>query len=160
MDRGVARSGFFKLSGPVDLVFKMEHDLARLRKAPFDAFAAFDFFVTAVHLPEWIKRSDLEWIKPVWGPEAAIMCVCQQLGNGAKHPIIDQKLRGGTEVRYGDPDSVSVDADGYAVGDLIIHLNAAESRVLGRETVSALEAAEMVMAYWTQNLIRHSRLKD
>ena len=159
IDSVAARSGFFELTGPVDLVFKMEHDLRRLRKNPADVFAAFDFFVTAVHLPEWITRCDLEWVKPVCGPEAAIMCVCAQLGNGAKHLVIHQKLKGGTEIRYCDFDPVSIDPDGRAGGELVIHLNAAESDVLGRQTLTALEAAEMVMAYWDKNLIEHSRLK-
>jgi hypothetical protein len=37
--------GFAVLQRPADLVAKLEHDLERIRAAPDDAYAAFDFLL-------------------------------------------------------------------------------------------------------------------
>ena len=46
--------GFAVLKRAADLVAKLEHDLERIRAAPEDAYAAFDFFVTADHIVDWL----------------------------------------------------------------------------------------------------------
>ncbi len=44
--------GIFELRTPQALLDKAVHDLERLRQDPSDAYAAFDFFVSARHMPE------------------------------------------------------------------------------------------------------------
>lgn len=48
------RQGLFNLQTPRDLLKKAEHDLGRLQLNPHDVYAAWDFFVTIRHLPEWL----------------------------------------------------------------------------------------------------------
>jgi hypothetical protein len=50
------QTGFFELQSPLDLLNKMEADYARLSRNPLDTYAAFDFFVAAAHLPEWLGK--------------------------------------------------------------------------------------------------------
>lgn len=54
-------NGLFSLRTPRDLLRKLEADYKRLRSAypaSLEAqYAAFDFFVTAEHLPDWLYRS-------------------------------------------------------------------------------------------------------
>jgi hypothetical protein len=47
---------FFALVGPLDLFRKMEADLAALIESPSDSRLAFNFFVTAEHLPDWLDE--------------------------------------------------------------------------------------------------------
>lgn len=81
--------GFAILKQPADLVAKLAHDLERIRSNPDDAYSAFDFFVTAEHIVDWLlpdspgkcqssarekKRKSSELLK-----------ITSHLANGAKH---------------------------------------------------------------------------
>ncbi len=57
MDGDYGFRGFFALRTPQDLLAKLRHDHARLVDNPIDSYAAFDFFVTANHLVDWIWPS-------------------------------------------------------------------------------------------------------
>ncbi|MGQ3685240.1 MAG: hypothetical protein ACUBOA_09600 [Candidatus Loosdrechtia sp.] len=46
--------GFGELKVPRDLLNKLEHDIKRMENSPQDQYAAFDFFVTAEHLVDWV----------------------------------------------------------------------------------------------------------
>jgi len=46
-----------ELRSPVDLLGKLQHDLNRLLAAPTSTYAAFDFFVTANCMVDWVWPS-------------------------------------------------------------------------------------------------------
>lgn len=46
--------GLFQLQTAHELLAKLRHDHERLREAPNDAYVAFDFFVTAEHMLDWV----------------------------------------------------------------------------------------------------------
>ncbi len=46
--------GLFSLKTPADLREKLRRDLAKLLDAPLDADAAFNFFITAEHMLDWV----------------------------------------------------------------------------------------------------------
>src|SRR5688572_9588972 len=46
--------GFATLQTPKDLIAKLRHDLRRMESDPDDVYAAFDFFVTAEHILDWL----------------------------------------------------------------------------------------------------------
>jgi len=84
-------NGFFALRTPEDLLGKLEADFDRLCAAnptTVDAqYAAFDFFVTAEHLPDWVsyarggsKTQHREY------PDGALV---SHVANGAKHFRVD-----------------------------------------------------------------------
>lgn len=50
--------GVFEITTPQHLLEKATHDIERLRTNHLDAYAAFDFFVTARHIPNWIYPND------------------------------------------------------------------------------------------------------
>lgn len=50
--------GFATLQTAGDLLRKVRHDYQRLRSAPEDAYAAFDFFVSAYHMLDWLHPND------------------------------------------------------------------------------------------------------
>jgi hypothetical protein len=47
--------GVFELRTPEDLLGKLRVDLKRLEADPLDQYAAFDFFVSASHMPDWLS---------------------------------------------------------------------------------------------------------
>ncbi|MGB8472550.1 MAG: hypothetical protein WCE61_00540 [Candidatus Acidiferrum sp.] len=79
--------GFIPLQTPQDLAAKLEHDLGRMKAEPTDAYAAFDFFVTAEHVLDWLypdkangktKRQELR-------NQHEILQTVSHLASGAKH---------------------------------------------------------------------------
>jgi len=151
--------GFFVLKGPADLLEKLRHDVSRVRQNPVDAYAAFDFFVTAEHLLDWKypdvggkanirTRSNLRKTEP-------LLRVTSHLANGAKHfKTIDARHTSVDDVHVhaGGFDSAAFDSAAFdAGGRLVVNLAGDDAKVLGSE-ISVLELAEAVLAYWELNL--------
>jgi hypothetical protein len=79
--------GFIPLQTPQDLLRKLSHDLARMRHDLTDAYAAFDFFVTAEHILDWLYP-DSENGKPkrkMLREQHSILQTVSHLASGAKH---------------------------------------------------------------------------
>jgi hypothetical protein len=83
--------GFADLKSPADILAKMKHDLARIENDPMDTYAAFDFFVTAEHIVDWIhpdssekqegnKRKRIRTGNP-------LLSLVSHIANGIKHFI-------------------------------------------------------------------------
>ena len=79
--------GFALLKKPEDLLQKLEHDYKRLQNDPHDSYAAFDFFVTAEHIIDWLypdseggrpKRKQLREANE-------ILQIVSHIASGAKH---------------------------------------------------------------------------
>jgi hypothetical protein len=55
--------GFASMVCAADLLVKMQYDLSRMEQEPADPYPAFDFFVTAEHLLDWLwpgeRRSEI-----------------------------------------------------------------------------------------------------
>lgn len=80
----LSNTGIFQLKKPKDLVAKARHDLARMRSDPNDAYAAFDFFITVRHLPEWLHPKDHSKIEQLFLQHIELR-ICRHLADGAKH---------------------------------------------------------------------------
>ena len=76
--------GLFELQTPADLFRKLEFDLSRLEKARTDQYAAFDVFVTAEHMLDWVYPDDPQSQKAERNARPALK-ICSHLANGAKH---------------------------------------------------------------------------
>jgi len=153
---GEKSSGFFKLYDPYDLLRKLEHDLDRLKADPTDSYAAFDFFVTATHMPDWIRVIRWPFSAPTTGSRtAAIFELCGKLGNGGKHFVLHKKFDAPTEVREPGPFMPS-GALTFAVGGLDVVLDTQDAAVLGRGRIIALELATEIYEFWSADL--NSRL--
>ena len=79
-------TGFGALKTPRDLLRKMEHDHARMESEPSNEYAAFDFFVTAEHMLDWIHpgRNNKKVRESVRDSEVLLQ-VTSHIANGAKH---------------------------------------------------------------------------
>lgn len=77
--------GLFELESPQDLLEKLKYDYRVFEADSNNSYAAFNFYVTAEHLKDWIfpgkknqERSDFE-------KSHLIMQVVSHIANGAKH---------------------------------------------------------------------------
>ena len=145
--------GFFELKTPQDLFRKMEHDFARMEAAVLDSLAAFDFFVTAEHMVDWIHLGHAT--KPIKTTERGnniILQVCSQLANGAKHFVPYQDQHDKIKDLESRPGAFSpAFSQGFPVAGLIVHLDGDAEADLG-PSIFALELAEKILDHWRQRL--------
>ncbi|MFW1471013.1 hypothetical protein [Vibrio parahaemolyticus] len=72
------------LSQAKDLLEKAKYDYKRLVDNPSDSYAAFDFFVTVEHLPDWLNDKSIR-------RDNDILKLVSHIANGAKHLTLDDK---------------------------------------------------------------------
>jgi hypothetical protein len=149
-------TGFAKLKQPEDLYRKLVHDRERMQVAPLDLYAAFDFFVTAEHMRDWV----LPGYKGAKGREALrkdnlVLRLVSHLANGSKHFQAEDKrhqsVEDVTEDSYAEPDYVK---DDYWEQKLVIHLTLSEQDALGFPFIAAVELADRTLQFWADYLDR------
>jgi hypothetical protein len=127
--------GFFELQTPQDLLRKLRHDFSRLKESPADSYAAFDFFLTAHHMLEWLhpgesnkgKRARME-------RNNHLLRTSSHLANGAKHFQATRKQHDSVKdaiVVQGAFDSTAFDSNAFDVGELQIELDGDAARECG-----------------------------
>jgi len=140
----VPLQGLFDLRTPQDLLAKARHDFGRLKSSPLDQYAAFDFFVTARHIPEWVAG-------PGGDKGAALferyieLRIARLIAEGAKHFEA-------TDTRHKQVSATTVtpgafQAGAFQTGGLVVALDPADSEtsLLGTR-IDALELARRVLA--------------
>jgi hypothetical protein len=144
-------SGLFTLRTPEDLLDKLRRDLARVESNPLDADAAFDFFVTAHHFPEWLRkarRNAAALFSSV--RNRLILKVVAEVANGGKHflakPGTADAVRQ-TASRAGGFDPSSFQGSDFDVGSLVIELDPAAAKHLGAAIDVVNLAREVVVLY-------------
>jgi hypothetical protein len=143
-------SGIFYLNTAADLREKLRRDLAKMKAEPLNADAAFNFFVTAEHMLDWVypKENDTQK-KTDTRNQSVLLQVCSHLANGAKHFEATAKRHksvSGTRV-----------ADGlfHLLGprvrrQLTITLKGDAATQFG-PTIEAIQLADMIMVYWDKH---------
>lgn len=134
------RFHFAELKNAADLYRKLEHDFAELQKSE-DPYAAFNFFVTAEHFPDWTNQRKPH-VKAQW-----FLRVVSHIANGAKHLEVDRHdaVTGTEKQRYVEKGYVE---EGYFQEPFLIHLAPAEAQEYGKSSVDAVTLGKMVMAFW------------
>jgi|WetSurMetagenome_2_1015567.scaffolds.fasta_scaffold72687_2 hypothetical protein len=139
------------LQTPADLLGKLEYDFRRLKENPRDTYAAFDFFVTAEHMVDWVGNKSLRVDVP-------LLRIVSHLATGAKHFNVDKSRHesvSGVDVkggRFGENEFGTVVFG--AKSSLVISLMGEEVKLFGR-TIRVTELACKVMVYW-RNFLRIS----
>jgi hypothetical protein len=149
--------GFFALRTPDDLLHKLRHDRQRLAANPSDSYAAFDFFVTANSLVDWISSSSSPSHQPRANHrEDVLPRLCRHLADGAKHLQLTRPHHGVSETQHVPAARYGEAVYGVSRYDmpasLLVHLEPTEAEALGRPSIDAQELADLVLAYWTQRL--------
>ena len=139
--------GFFELQTAEDLLHKLERDYARLQQDPDDVDAAYNFFVTAENLPEWVKDKAF---KHKIQQQETLLTICHELATGAKHFTSGkQRPAVAAAARYGYAEEGYVQP-GYVRAQLIVHLNPDQAGQLGHEAIDVRDLARQVLAFWQQ----------
>ena len=153
MDYGFGR--FFHLRYPQDLLGKLRRDYQRVLADPSDSCAAFDFFVTANHLPDWVWPSDRRAQRALRRTEP-IPRVCEHLADGAKHFLLERDHTGVLELlpEHGGVGLDRVDDSCSPPLGLVVRLDQEEARAVGSEMVAVATLAAAVLKYWERRFGR------
>lgn len=133
---------FFELRNAYDLFKKLEQDLQEFESSYQDTRRAYNVFVTAEHLPDWLGKRDL--VK-----QEAILRITSHIANGAKHFDLDNRRH--KSVIKTEKDRVfeeDVFEPGVFNEPLIIYLSDKEAEELGMEKIDALTLAREVIKFW------------
>ena len=149
--------GIFDLASPPDLLAKLRREYKRFRGAPDDADHAFNFFVTAEHMLDWLHPgSSGEPRRRAVRTSDPLLETVSHLANGAKHfdrlkphhkAVSDTTRRGGWFGRH-------YFAKGYfareyfAEPTLVVKLSGAAAAKFG-SSVTAIALAGHVLVYWS-----------
>ncbi len=136
-----------RLQTPRDLVDKLERDLSRIKANPHDADAAYDFFVTADHVEEWLAHGS-KWGGHPGGHSSDLMRLVCHLGSGAKHFTVTSGRHAAVRdvvERAGAFDHRAFQADAFDVGGLVIDHDGLGGPL--PDSIGVIELAERVVAY-------------
>jgi hypothetical protein len=153
--------GFFELKTPTDLLHKLEREYERWKADPLNVDLAWNFFVTAEHLPDWLGRTHTG--SPLLGgdsinkfrTERPLLRICSHLENGGKHLTPNSKQH--SSVDHAVCEMTGVFEDGVFEDDVFadkpalrVYLTPNEQAALGRDTadVEALWLAGRIMEFW------------
>ncbi|CAK1942281.1 hypothetical protein L8R85_24955 [Vibrio splendidus] len=129
------------LSRAEDLLNKARHDYERLIQKPSDSYAAFDFFVTIEHLPDWLARKSMR-------RENDILKLVSHIANGAKHFTLNKN-------RHDSLLGVQVKSDEYldeskiSGEHIIFEFQCEDGNFKGLE-ISAVYLAKLVLEFWEE----------
>lgn len=140
--------GFAELRTSQDLVRKLEYDLERIQKSPQDQYAAFDFFVTAEHIVDWIYPNDKKMRREVRS-SSSLLRITSHVANGAKHfEAKAHKHQSVTDVEKSRYVEAGYAEDGYFEDPLVVHLTSDEQQLLGQSVIEITSLAQQVYEYW------------
>lgn len=146
--------GIFKLNDVSDLLIKLRSEFELLKKEPVNAYTAWNFFVTAEHLLDWLYpglagREQRERERK----DEVLLQICSHIATGAKHFIPEAKHHqsvadtGSTGYFPTGWFAKNYFPDGYNPGVLYVRLEGDARGKLGKH-ISVVELADKVLAYW------------
>jgi len=144
--------GFALLQRPDDLVAKLAHDFERIRASPADAYAAFDFFVTAEHIVDWLLPDspgvDQSPARKSKTQSSALLRVTSHIANGAKHFEALAKHHDSVA----DLQQQSGGFDPLAFSPAAFKMHGLNVRLENGKVVHVLTLAEDVLSYWQREI--------
>jgi len=149
--------GLFELQTPKDLLKKLQSDYERLKADQADTYAAFDFFVTAEHLLDWIYPGDANKQKRTQRRQNEILLqICSHIASGAKHlkveakhhqSVSDTERQATGGAMFGGGAFGATYFGGGPTETLVIELDGQAATDLG-QTISALDLATKILKFW------------
>jgi hypothetical protein len=133
--------GFFELETAQDLYEKLCWEFKNLKAHPQDMRVAFNFFVTAEHIPDWLNSKGLK--------NQPIPKICSNLANGAKHFHAGEKhtaVKNAWKDRYVEKGCVE---EGYFLDPLMVEVDQELAAKANLENpIEVQRLAEEVIVYW------------
>jgi len=153
-------SGFFNLNTPTDLLAKLDRERLRMQSSPSSVDHAFNFFVTAEHLLDWLHPGDAgRPERESMRRKHKLLQVTSHLANGAKHfnnlsrhhKSVTKTERGGGYFPSGWFGKGWFAKGYFAEPGLYVELSSDEAIEFGPRT-SAIELAEAIHSFWKARL--------
>jgi hypothetical protein len=161
----MATEGLFTLRTYEHLLHKLEWEYAQWQKDPLNAYVAWNFFVTAEHLPEWLARAGGPRLPKGFSyskfkQEKPLLRICSHLASGGRHfsPRPTQhKSVASTRQRpraFFEPGAFFKEGAFFEGQALMVDLTQDEQKVFSllEASVEALHLATDVLAFWQQHL--------
>lgn len=148
--------GLFELKTPRDLLNKLRRDYQRMQQSPDDQDMAFNFFVTAEHMVDWMYPHDRAEQKRTRRGDIYLE-ICSHIANGSKHFEATDKRHEAVK------DAVVRRTRGAWPGafwpnqcwpneparrELVIVLKGSAQTKLGKASMGVLELAQKVLEIW------------
>lgn len=151
--------GIFTIDKPSKLLKKLEHDYEALRNDRNNSYLAFNFFVTAEHMLDWIYpgRSNNSQ-RSSERNKSIILQICSHIANGAKHFKVEDKRHksvsnthkgGGAGFGGANLGTILIGGNGNLPtgSSLFIRLDGDAEKQYGT-TVNVLLLAEDTLSFW------------
>jgi hypothetical protein len=148
-------TGFGRLRAPPDLLKKLRHDFLRITGDPSVEYAAFDFFVTAEHIIDWLlsgkaKRDEREQLRT----SDPLLEITWDIASGVKHFVVE--AQGHESVSHADVAPAAFDPDAFDEGfqtadELFVTLDGRAAGTFGSR-IGIVPLAAFVLAYWENRL--------
>lgn len=143
--------GLFQLTTPGDLLAKLRHDYQRLLENPKNPYTAFDFFVTAEHMLDWIYPGAAgKNARTAERNSHTILQIVSHLATGAKHMVPEHPRH--ASVQHADVGPIPYGTGRYGQGPyggdaLMIELEG-DAEATFAKSITATQLAAEVLAYW------------
>lgn len=152
-------TGFGRLREPGDLLAKLRHDYSRVAQNPGDEYAAFDFFVTAEHLVDWLwpgqaNRANREQFRS----SNPLLEITSHIASGVKHFVAEAKHH--QSVSHADVASAAFSGDfdpsAFQTADgLFVTLEARAAALFGPR-IGVLPLAERILRFWEHHFAQQN----
>jgi hypothetical protein len=138
---------FFDLETPQDHLKKLEREYALLQAYPGDVDTALSFFVTAAHLPEWVKN--VAYKKRLQQQELIVQ-ICDELANRGKHGEVQRRNYAVLHTKYDSFCERGIVEPGIFEETLQVTLTLAATKKLGMEgqVTDVLTLATIALEFW------------
>ena len=146
--------GFLELRDAADLLEKLRHDMRLLDEDPVDTYRAFNFFVTAEHLADWLHPGHVNYAaRKELRSDSPLLQLCSHLANGMKHFRAEAKHHksvSGATKSAGVFGNVYGDVYGNVYGrEITIQLDGDAKQQYG-DKINVVVLARHVLEYWEQ----------
>lgn len=146
--------GFLELQAAPDLLEKLRHDMRLLEEEPIDTYRAFNFFVTAEHLPDWLLpgRSN-DAARQSLRSGTPLLQLCSHLASGIKHFRAEAKHHksvSGATKNEGVFGNVYGTVFGNVFGREIAIQLEGDARLQYGDEINVVVLARHVLQYWEQ----------
>lgn len=150
------KPGFFELRTASDLLAKLERDLEKLEAAPDSSDLAFNFFVTAESLREWVSPGEANaGLRTREINSSLVLQVCSHIANGAKHFELSPRRHRSVEAAEaqhgmfsGDHFSPEMFPPGFFGGTVLVVELTGDARAAFGDEIECVPLARRVLAHW------------
>lgn len=145
--------GFFEIKTAQDLLGKLKREYAQLDKSPLNQDIAFNFFITAEHMSDWLypgKTTEQISKRTILRRSNILLQVCSHIANGSKHFKAEEKHHKSvsrTSLVEGIFDPCIFDNKIFDGGCLMIYLDGDAATELS-PSIDAVELARRVLEFW------------